>query len=362
MANHKSKYYMRLALQQAETVIGNTATNPAVGCVVVRDGNVISAGSTSKNGRPHAEDNAIKFSKSKVLNSEIYTTLEPCSNYGKTTPCVKKIAKNKIKKVFFAMNDPDIKSFKKSKSFFNKKNINVHSGILLNKVTDFYRSYNKQKLDNLPFVSAKIAQSKDYLTNNKKDKWITNMYSRGRVHLIRSFHDCILTTCKTIKADNPTLNCRIKGLENNSPTRFIIDKDLNIPLNSKIIKTAKKYKTFLFYNKFKRKKIKYLKNFKIKLISVSLNYDGGFNLSEILYQIKELGFSRVLLEAGLNMTSKFLDQNLIDDFYIFISGKRLGKNGNNSFLKCYNNYLKNKRCLKEKINLFDDSLYIYRIK
>ena len=83
---------MRLALQQAETVIGNTATNPAVGCVVVRDGNVISAGSTSKNGRPHAEDNAIKFSKSKVLNSEIYTTLEPCSNYGKTTPCVKKIA------------------------------------------------------------------------------------------------------------------------------------------------------------------------------------------------------------------------------------------------------------------------------
>ena len=100
MANHKSKYFMRLALQQAETVIGNTATNPAVGCVVVRDGNVISAGSTSKNGRPHAEDNAIKFSKSKVLNSEIYTTLEPCSNYGKTTPCVKKIAKNKIKKVF----------------------------------------------------------------------------------------------------------------------------------------------------------------------------------------------------------------------------------------------------------------------
>jgi len=70
----------------------------------------------------------------------------------------------------------------------------------------------------------------------------------------------------------------------------------------------------------------------------------------------------VLLEAGLNMTSKFLDQNLIDDFYIFISGKRLGKNGNNSFLKCYNYYLKNKRCSKEKINLFDDSLYIYRIK
>ena len=362
MANHKSKYFMKLALQQAEIAIGNTATNPAVGCVIVRNGNLIAAGSTGKNGRPHAEHNAIKFSKSKVLNSEIYTTLEPCSNYGKTSPCVKKIAHNGIKRVFFSMHDPDIRSFNKSKKFFTKKNIYVNSGVFLDKVKNFYRSYKKQKLDNLPFVSAKIALSKDFYTNNKKGKWITNIYSRGRAHLIRNFHDSILTSSKTVIEDNPTLNCRIKGLEKNSPARFIIDKYLNIPLNSRIVKTSTKYRTFLFFNKFNKKKINELKNSNVKLINTSLNFNGEFDLADILYQIKKLGFSRILIESGLNMTSKFLKQELIDDFYIFISGKKLGINGNNSFLKNYNHYLKKKKKLKEKINLFEDELYLYRIK
>ena len=115
-----------------------------------------------------------------------------------------------------------------------------------------------------------MAISKDFYTNSKKKEWITNKYSRARVHLMRSNHDCIITSVKTVIKDNPRLTCRIRGLENLSPSRIILDKKLNIPIKSNIVKTAKKYSTIVFFNRGIRKKMKSLKKFKIKLIKTKL--------------------------------------------------------------------------------------------
>ena len=104
---------MKLALNQASNNLGNTNQNPAVGCVIVKNNTLISAGFTSINGRPHAEQNAIDFSKTNLKNSNLYATLEPCSHFGKTAPCVNTIIKKKIKKVFFAIKDPDLNTQKK---------------------------------------------------------------------------------------------------------------------------------------------------------------------------------------------------------------------------------------------------------
>ena len=111
----------------------------------------------------------------------------------------------------------------------------------------------------MPFVTAKIAASKDLFTKNKKDRWITNRFSRGRVHLIRSQHDCIITSVKTIINDNSKLTCRIPGLENYSPARIILDKRLKIPINSNVTKSAKENKTLIFFNTGENKKIEFLK-------------------------------------------------------------------------------------------------------
>ena len=105
---------MRLALKQAEILLGNTKQNPTVGCVIVKNNNIIGAGATSFNGRPHAEKNAISSSKSNLRNSYLYTTLEPCSHFGKTPPCTKLIIKKKIKKVYFSIKDNDYRSFNKA--------------------------------------------------------------------------------------------------------------------------------------------------------------------------------------------------------------------------------------------------------
>ena len=346
----------------AKKSLGNTKENPAVGCIIVNKKGVISSGSTSQSGRPHAEHNAIKYSKITFENSSMYVTLEPCSHYGKTPPCVNTIIKNKIKNVYFSINDPDSRSFNKSIKKFKKANIIVKKGILNKKIKNFYRSYFINKKEDLPFVSAKIALSKDLYTKNKKKKWITNQFSRGRVHLLRSIHDCIITSANTVIEDNPMLNCRIKGLENRSPARIIIDKHLKTPINSNIIKTGFKYKTIIFHNKINISKIKKLKKLNIKLVWFPISINGNFILKKLLKKIKLMGFYRIFIETGLNLTTSFLKENTINDFYLFISNTNLRKNGLNNFNKDMKKYLKNKIFFNEKVNLFGEKLLSYKIK
>ena len=353
---------MKLALLQAQKNLGNTKKNPSVGCVIVKNDCIISAGCTGINGRPHAEQNAITYSKNNIIDSDLYVTLEPCSHYGRTPPCVEAIIRNKIKRVFFSLQDPDSRSYNKSIKQFKKNNIRVQNGILGSYIKNFYKSYFKYKENILPFVTAKMAISKDFYTKNKKKKWITNKFSRGRVHLMRSYHDCILTSVNTIIMDNPRLTCRIHGLEDNSPSRIILDKKLKIRTTSNIVKSAKKYRTIIFFNKTSQKKIKVLKSLKIKLVKTSLNEDGNFDLENILVKVKLLGFSRIFLESGINLTTSFLKKGLVNDFQLFISSKNIGKNGNNSFRKNMKFFLRNKKCTTEKVNLFGDKLISYSVK
>lgn len=362
--NKKSKhsYFMSLALLQAKKVIGNTKINPAVGCIIVKNDSVVGAAHTSFNGRPHAEHNAIINSKENVKNSDMYITLEPCSHYGKTPPCVKTIIKNKVRKVFFSLKDPDYRSFNKSTKQFKKKSIKVLNGILYKDTKNFYRSYFTYKDNKLPFVTAKMAISKDFYTKNKREKWITNNFSRGRVHLMRSNHDCIITSHKTVLDDNPNLNCRIPGLEDHSPCRIILDKNLKMPLKSNIVKSANKHRTIIFFNKIKSNKIDFLRKSKIMLVKFPLNSDGDFILENVLKKVKLLGFSRIFLETGLNLTTSFLKRKLINDFQLFVSKKNLGINGSKSFKKNMGLFLKNKMFIHEKVNLFGDKLISYRIK
>ena len=166
----KHEYFMRLALKQAEILLGNTKQNPTVGCVIIKNNNVISAGATSFNGRPHAEKNAISCSKNNLRNSYLYTTLEPCSHFGKTPPCTKLIIKKKIKKVFFSIKDHDYRSYNKAAYTLKSNGVDVKNGILKKEINRFYKSYYKLKRNLLPFVTCKLAVSKDFYTIDKKNK------------------------------------------------------------------------------------------------------------------------------------------------------------------------------------------------
>ena len=358
--NHK--FFMELALAQAQKNLGNTKENPSVGCVLVKNGYLITAGHTGEGGRPHAEQNAISSSKISPQKSNLYVTLEPCSHYGQTPPCVQLIIKNKIKKVFFSLNDPDPRSFKKCSSTLRRRGVIVSNYILKNKISPFYRSYIKNKKSKLPFVTCKLAASKDFYTINKINKWITNELSRGRVHLMRSYNECIITSSKTIIKDNPRLSCRIDGLYRRSPYIIILDRKLKIPTNSKIISKFYKKRVIIFYNEINKEKIKLLKKLRIKIYKIPLDSSGNLDLRESLIKAKKLGFSRIFIETGIKLTTSFFNMKLVDDFKLFISSKKLGKNGQESMKSFFGSYLKNKRKIIEKVNLFGDQLVSYKIK
>jgi len=357
-----NSYFMRLALLQAKKNLGNTGNNPSVGCVIEKNGSVISVGHTSINGRPHAEQNAMSISRNLLRNSNLYVTLEPCSHYGITPPCVKAIIKNKISKVFFSIDDPDLRSHKKSSKLLRSKKIIVKKGICLTEISSFYRSYFKSKNNILPFVTCKLAISKDFFSLNKKKKWITNKFSRGRVHLMRSNHDCVMTSSTTVIKDNPSLLCRINGLSDRSPVKIIVDNKLKTPINSKIVKEALKYRTIIFYNKFNKRKIKLLEKSKVECYMTPLDFNNNLDLTQVLIKVKQLGFSRIFLESGIKLATNFLNDNLVDDLKLFISNIEIGRNGEKNFKKLFLQFLKNKQYKMEKVNLFGDKLLSYSLK
>ncbi len=179
---------------------------------------------------------------------------------------------------------------------------------------------------------------------------------------MRSIHDCIVTSSKTVCDDNPRLNCRIRGLEKTSPTRVILDKNLETKFSASLIKTSNIYKTIIFYNKTNKKKINYLKKLKIKLYKVSVDNKNRLNLREILFILRLKGFSRIFLEAGLNLTKGFLIDNLIDELHLFISEKKINKMGKNSFRKISRLFLSKYKAQYQNVNLKGDQLITYKIK
>jgi len=358
--NFKSKklHFLSLAFEQAKINLGSTKSNPSVGCIIEKDGAVLSSGYTSLNGRPHAEQNALRKRKN-FENANLYVTLEPCSHHGVTPACTKIIIKKKIKKVFYSSFDFDSRSKKKSKKILNKKKIFVQGSLLKKNGLDFYQSYYLQHRPDLPLIDSKIAISKDYFTKNIKKKWITNFYSQKRSHLIRSMYNCIISTSKSINEDNSLLNCRIEGLENKSPDLVILDRNLKLKKKLRLFEPVKNRKIFLFTCSGNKKKILYLKKRGIKVILVS-SLKEKKDFKNLFLILKKKGYSRILIESGLTLTNFLIKNKFLNNIYIFRSNSNLKKLGIN-YSSC--NIIK-KINLKNivNVNLFGDKLYKEKLK
>ena len=351
--NHN--HFLNLAFNLAKINLGKTNLNPSVGCVVVKDNSVISSGITSINGRPHAE--AIALNKNiNFKGSSVYVTMEPCTHYGLTPPCTNIIKKKGVKKVFYTFDDIDIRTTKKSKIDLLKKNIKVYKKKIKN-FKNFYQSYFINKNYDLPLIDAKIALSKDNYSINKKEKWITNFYSRCRTHLIRSEYDSIISTSKSINKDNSLLNCRLNGFDKKKPSLVIIDLNLKIRKNLKIFESPINRKIFIIKIIKKSNKLKYFKKKGVKFLTIK-SLDKQEDFIYLFKLLKKKGFSRMLLESGLIFLNKLLLNKLIFNLFIFKSSNKLGRNGlNNGSI----NYIKRFK-IKKKINVNLDGDKLYKIK
>lgn len=352
---NKDFFFTKLAFEQAKINLGCTGKNPSVGCVVEKNDSVISSGHTSLYGRPHAEVNALRKNVN-FENSTMYVSLEPCSHYGKTPPCTNLIIKKKIKKVYFSINDSDPRSFRKAKSIFKNNKIKTNLGNCSKFGKEFYKDYLDYSKKTLPLIDGKIALSKDFYSIDKNKKWITNKHSRIRGHYLRSTYDAILSTSKTINKDNSKLNCRIEGLERKSPTIIIIDRKFKIKNNIDLFKSNKKIYLFTSIKKkflYKKRSIK-----KIKIIYNKMELPTDY--IKIFLYLKKIGFSRILVESGLNFINFLISNKFINNLIIFQSNKRLKSEGSNILKKKLISKMIQKN--KVKVNLFNNKLYKIGLK
>ena len=357
----KDKNFMRIAFNLAIARKGLTGNNPSVGCVIVKNDKIISVGQTGYDGRPHAETNAINNSFQSLLGAKMYVTLEPCNHYGKTPPCTNSIIKSGINEVFYSINDIDKKVSGKSFKILRKNNIKVKRGLLKKKAKDLYDSYIINRKYKLPYVTAKIAISKNKLIYSKGTKRITNQISDKLSHYLRYKNDAIMISSKTLNIDNPKLNCRLRGYEKFSPIRVVLDKYLDIGLNTYIYKSVKRNNTIIFHDSLNLSKTRLLKKKGVILVKTRLNKKKNFDLKNILKKLFSLGIRNLLIEGGDKITKDLLKNRLINQFYLFESLKTLPKTKKNVIFTSKNilnrNYIV-KSILSSK--LAKDKITIYK--
>ena len=357
----KDKNFMKLALKLASARKGLTGENPSVGCLIVKHDKIISIGQTGYEGRPHAEYNAINNSLEKLKGSKMYVTLEPCNHYGKTPPCTNSIIKSGISEIIYGMDDIDKKVKGKSFKILSNKKLIVKKGLLKAEAKNLYDSYIVNRIKKLPYVIGKIAVSKNRLIYSEGIKRITGKSSDKLTHYLRYKNDSIMISSKTLNTDNPRLNCRLKGFEKFSPKRIILDRNLEMKMNSYIFKSIDKNNTIVFHNSFNKKKIQILKKKGITLVKSKVDSNGLFDLKRILKKLYTLGTRNLLVEGGDMITKNLIKNRLIDKFYLFKSSKNIKISRKHKFFTCFD-LLNSKYKKKDKINskLDKDIITIYK--
>lgn len=321
------KKFLTIAINIAKKNIGKTTPNPVVGCVIVKNGEIISSAATAFNGRPHAERIAIDKvkDKEKLVGATLYVSLEPCCHFGKTPPCVDVIIQSGIKKVVIASIDNDKRVNRQGIEFLKRNNIEVEI-IEIQEAYEINRGFFKANQGKIPFTTLKLAVSLDgkIALKNQESKWITCEDSRKFSHYLRSTNDAILVGANTVKKDNPSLDCRISGLENFSPKRFIITKKIDFDINLKIFQNCNEIPTFILtLNNQKSQNFDEFEKIGVKTLFCA-EKNNEIDLKSALNQIYQQEVNSLLIEGGNNLATKILQENLVDELIWIQSNKILG--------------------------------------
>jgi len=315
---------MKRALSIAAKARGMTSPNPMVGAVLVKNKQIIAEDYHRKPGTLHAEALVIEKAGKSAWGSTLFVNLEPCCHTDKRTPpCTKAIINAGIQKVVIGMLDPNPKVSGKGVHELQHAGIRVKSGVLEKESRQLNESYIKFITTGKPFVILKVAMTLDgkIATPEGQSKWVTGEKARQEVHRLRSRVDAIMTAIGTVKADNPQLTARSPG-KRKQPVRVVIDPELEIPSNSKLLQTPPET---IIVAKKNDQKSNYLENSDIKII----NFKAKLNLMWLMEQLGKMDITSVLIEGGSSLNSHALEDGIVDKVLFFIAPKIIG--GRESF-------------------------------
>ena len=358
ISNHLK--FINLAHDVASRNLGKTFPNPTVGCIISKNNKIISKAVTSSTGRPHAEEIALKKAGKKANGAIMYVTLEPCFHSSQNGSCTDQILRSGIKEIYISCIDQDPRTKNKSINKLKRNKIKVITGLQKDKTINikkfFFKSLKKKK----PFTKVKMAISSDnkIAWKNYKSKWITNAKSRSYVHTLRLKSQAILTTAKTIIRDNPRFTVRKNNKIIKSLNVIVIDKNLNIPLKSKVLNNLHQKRVIIFTRK-KNLKLQKLKQLGCEIIEMNIE-NNNLNLKKIFNILYKLKISDLMVEAGGILFAELIKNNLVDEIHLFKAPIIIGEKGIPVIKGNSLNIIKKK--LLETIK-FDNNLYLkYAIK
>jgi diaminohydroxyphosphoribosylaminopyrimidine deaminase/5-amino-6-(5-phosphoribosylamino)uracil reductase len=322
---------MRHALALGRRGIGRTGANPSVGCVIVSDdGRIVGRGRTSDGGRPHAETNALAAAGSLARGATAYVTLEPCATVTDTPSCADALVDAGVRRVVVAVQDPDPRTNGAGIAKLRSAGIEVATDVLAGEARQAHEGFFERTLSNRPFVTLKIAQSLDGMTASASgaSKWITGEEARWYGHLLRAQNDAILVGINTVLADDPSLTCRLPGLENLSPLRVVLDTRLRLSETSQLAITAKATPTVVFTTATAG--ADRLRDLGVDVVQVARDARGRPELSALLTELAKRKVTRLLVEGGATVHAAFLDRGLADRLEIFTAPIVFGAAGHGS--------------------------------
>lgn len=320
--------YMRMAISLAKKGIGKTSPNPVVGAVLAKNGKVVSSAYHKKAGSMHAEALAIKKAGREVRGATLYCTLEACTHYGKTPPCVDTILKSGIKRAVFAMKDPNPINYGRGIAKLREADIETECGVLRNTSSDLNRPFIKFMKDHLPYITIKMAQSVDGKIADTKgrSKWITSKTSRQFVHKLRSQNDAVMIGINTLIKDDPLLTNRTRNQIKKQPFRIVADTNLSTPLGSRILKNSKIKGGEVLIVGGKGASLKKKASLEKKGAKVILLPGKGnrVDLVRLMRYLADMNVMSVLCEGGGELSASLLKDKLVDEVFFFISLRIIG--------------------------------------
>lgn len=326
------KRYMDAAIRLGRWHLARTGTNPSVATILVNDlGHgpvIVGSGITGIGGRPHAEAGALAEAGDRAKGATAYVTLEPCAHHGRTPPCADALVNVGVSRVVGALTDPDDRVSGAGFAILEAANVEISQNCSVHEARTVLGAYLNRSVTKRAQVTLKLAVSKDGKIGKKDEPnfSITGTQARAQSHLLRASHDAIIIGIGTALADDPTLTCRLPGMEMRSPIRIVLDTGGQLPLDCKLVHTIDQAPLYVATAYPQSDNAQALAAKGVNIVSCDL-YKGRIALPELMEDLAAIGITNALVEGGAEIARSYLADDLVRSIALFESDVIVGHNG-----------------------------------